>query len=298
MPISVIEKEITVSLVDLDSLSSGTFTRGEGTHVLMAFEVSNEEFKDPLFINGLKVRFISRTDATSLTADGVFNLIESISVMNEQDAKEFLKQPQDADPYAQLNITEDNVANPLDIAFDRKLVQIDGDSSIIIAVMVNYREGNSSRSFRAVLDSLNAYDSDPDSPVTIVDADGVDIKKGAFTTDPIGITSGDPERSFGNFPNPFGRDPHQTTEIRFLLYENSDVTLRIFSLAGELVRSQWNRSLSNLDGSSNGSFYYITWDGSNDNGDRVLNGVYICVIQIRSVSGKSSTYTTKIAYIK
>ena len=91
------------------------------------------------------------------------------------------------------------------------------------------------------------------------------------------------------FPAAMARQSLEKSKIRFLLLENSDVTLRIFSLAGELVRSRWNRNLSNLDGSSSGTFYYYTWDGTNDNGDRVLNGVYLCVIQIKGASGKSSS---------
>jgi len=297
IPVSVVEKEITVTLID--TLSTGsTFTRGEGTHVLLAFNISNKSFQDPLFINRLSVRLIARSDTTKLPAEGVLNLIEWIGIMNEEAAKEYLKRPQAAKTYAELAINEENVTNPLRITFDQQIAQISGGSTENIAVMVRYRQGTSSRSFRAVLTGVNAYDSDPLYPVSIVDGKGVGIEDGTLATSPIGITSGDPERSFGNFPNPFGRTPHETTEIRFLLLENSDVTLRIFSLAGELVRSQWSRPLTNLDGSSSGSFYYITWDGTNDNGDRILNGVYLCVIQIKGVSGKSSSFMTKIAYIK
>ena len=43
--------------------------------------------------------------------------------------------------------------------------------------------------------------------------------------------------------------------------------------------------------------HYVEWDGKNDMGDVVLNGVYLCAIEIKDSSG-SNQYMTKIAYIK
>ena len=40
----------------------------------------------------------------------------------------------------------------------------------------------------------------------------------------------------------------------------------------------------------------LKWDGRNDRGKVVLNGVYLCQIQIRG--GSDLTFMTKIAYIK
>jgi hypothetical protein len=43
----------------------------------------------------------------------------------------------------------------------------------------------------------------------------------------------------------------------------------------------------------------IKWDGRNDRGIQVLNGVYLCQIVITPKNGASGqTYMTKIAYIK
>ena len=58
----------------------------------------------------------------------------------------------------------------------------------------------------------------------------------------------------------------------------------IFSLAGELVRSHWNR---NLSGQGRG-YYEIEWDGKNDIGYPVSSGVYIYYLEAaeRHVSGK------------
>jgi flagellar hook assembly protein FlgD len=111
---------------------------------------------------------------------------------------------------------------------------------------------------------------------------------------PLAVISNDPQKTFGNFPNPFGRPPYESTQIRFLLQStSSDVKLEIFSLAGELVKSNWNQNLSGLPK----GLFYIKWDGKNDRGYKVLNGVYLCTIEIRGAS-ETKRFMTKIAYIK
>ena len=105
----------------------------------------------------------------------------------------------------------------------------------------------------------------------------------------------DPKEAFINYPNPFGQPPHETTRISFLLKERADVRIRIFTLLGELVRSKWDRNLSGLNADL--YFGYIRWDGRNDRGHKVLNGVYLCTIEIKG-NGSIQRYIIKIAYIK
>jgi hypothetical protein len=161
-------------------------------------------------------------------------------------------------------------------------------------VVAEFKSSAVARSFRTILTHVNAYDDNPDSPVTIVDADGRSIAGNPnFTSEIFSVISEDPGEAFGNYPNPFGRPPNLTTKIRYNLQSSSDVKLMIFSLAGELVRSQWNR---NLSGQGRG-YYEIEWDGTNDKGYTVLNGVYLCAIEISGESG-TQRYMTKIAFIK
>ena len=43
----------------------------------------------------------------------------------------------------------------------------------------------------------------------------------------------------------------------------------------------------------------VRWDGKNDRGNTVLNGVYLCTIEIKPTDGGPvARYITKIAYIK
>jgi hypothetical protein len=288
----VVEKKITV-MMDKD-FEKTTFTRGEGQHLMMAFEISNADYLDQLKVKGLSIKFIARSDTAALLDNAIIDIFDKIMVMQYDEIPEGPEKISALTSYAEFEVNENNVSNPLQIDF-AQVDSIEGEESKKLAVIAMFRQGESSRSFRTILNNVDAYDDKPDYLVSIVDEEGRSIDGNPnFLSDIFSIISTDPEKTFGNFPNPFGRPPNETTEIRFVLNSTSDVTLRIFSLAGELVKSNWNQNLSDLPG---GEIYYIVWDGKNDEGDTVLNGVYICVIEINGADGKK-TYTTKIAYIK
>lgn len=73
-----------------------------------------------------------------------------------------------------------------------------------------------------------------------------------------------------NFPNPF----NPTTTIRFALPEDATVSLRIYNIHGQLVRTLANGSFS--AGSHN-----FTWDGTDENGLNVVSGMYFYQLQSR-----------------
>jgi hypothetical protein len=65
-----------------------------------------------------------------------------------------------------------------------------------------------------------------------------------------------------NFPNPF----NPSTSFSLSLPEASDYSLRIFNVAGQLVKS--------FDGHAEAGVHEITWHGTNNQGARVASGVY------------------------
>ena len=75
-----------------------------------------------------------------------------------------------------------------------------------------------------------------------------------------------------NFPNPFNPE----TWIPFKLADKSDVTIRIYTPTGQLVRSLSLGIMSAGDYSSQSQAIY--WDGRNDKGERVSSGVYLYTI--------------------
>jgi len=73
-----------------------------------------------------------------------------------------------------------------------------------------------------------------------------------------------------NYPNPF----NPTTTLRFDLPEISDITLTIYNMLGQKVRT------FNYQNTSAG-YHSVTWDATNDYGDPVGAGVYLYQLQTK-----------------
>ena len=73
-----------------------------------------------------------------------------------------------------------------------------------------------------------------------------------------------------NYPNPF----NPTTTLRFDLPEVSDITLTIYNMLGQKVRT------FNYQNTSAG-YHSVTWDATNDYGDPVGAGVYLYQLQTK-----------------
>ncbi|MBN1884485.1 MAG: T9SS type A sorting domain-containing protein [Candidatus Krumholzibacteriota bacterium] len=73
-----------------------------------------------------------------------------------------------------------------------------------------------------------------------------------------------------NFPNPF----NPTTEIRFALRAKGNVSLKVYDVAGRLVKTLANEV---RDAGS----YNVTWDGTNNSGVKVASGVYFYKMDTR-----------------
>lgn len=89
-----------------------------------------------------------------------------------------------------------------------------------------------------------------------------------------------PERSalLQNFPNPFNPE----TWIPYQLREDSEVTVRIYSMTGELVREFWlGHRPAGLYVSQDRAAY---WDGRNETGEQVASGIYFYSITAGDLS--------------
>lgn len=90
-----------------------------------------------------------------------------------------------------------------------------------------------------------------------------------------------------NFPNPF-RPEDQVTKIRYYLSRAEAVTITIFDIKGSKIRSL----ISDVFKSS-GEHIEDAWDGRDDKGEIVPNGIYIA-----KISSKSATYHVTIAVLR
>jgi hypothetical protein len=112
-----------------------------------------------------------------------------------------------------------------------------------------------------------------------------------MTTGIVSLQSIDLKGSFTNFPNPF-KPETGATKFTYWLTQNGTVNLRLFSMTGIPVRKL-------VTGESRNAGLNITdtWDGRNDSGRMVLNGVYLAVLEVDS-SGSKSTVKRFVAVVK
>ena len=86
-------------------------------------------------------------------------------------------------------------------------------------------------------------------------------------------------RDVANHPNPFDH----TTRIIYLLNQSgADVRISIYTVGGRRIRV-----LENAPGDLN--YNEIEWDGTDDEGDRVANGLYLYVIEVRGEDDTNAT---------
>lgn len=110
---------------------------------------------------------------------------------------------------------------------------------------------------------------DPNSPQ---DPDGTRADIGCFYYDQspsVGIVEAGSEfpESFNlspNFPNPF----NPVTTIKYQVPKPSEVTLKVYNVLGQVIRNL-------VDGRQMAGYYSIRWDGKDDRGNAVANGVYL-----------------------
>lgn len=72
----------------------------------------------------------------------------------------------------------------------------------------------------------------------------------------------------GNFPNPFNPE----TSINFNLKKDSNVSLKVFNIKGQLIKTLIDEELS-------ASTYNVVWNGKNDGGNYVSSGIYLYQLQ-------------------
>ena len=71
-----------------------------------------------------------------------------------------------------------------------------------------------------------------------------------------------------NYPNPF----NPSTTINFRLAKSGLVTLKIFDLSGRGIKSL-------VEGPRDAGVHTVTWDGTNQSGQRIASGIYVYRLQ-------------------
>jgi|GEM_PF-6143553 len=76
-----------------------------------------------------------------------------------------------------------------------------------------------------------------------------------------------------NYPNPFNPD----TFVRFGLCEDSEVTITVYNIKGQRV-------LTLLNETRGAGYHVVRWDGHDESGRTVGNGIYLCLLQARGAN--------------
>ncbi|MBN1997403.1 hypothetical protein JW935_07620, partial [candidate division KSB1 bacterium] len=98
----------------------------------------------------------------------------------------------------------------------------------------------------------------------------------------------------GNYPNPFSRN---TTFAYNLTQPCEELWLKIYTASGRLIRHLDPRDFVQDPNPFGADYHELFWDGTDDFGDAVANGVYFFRISAQ-VTGKTVQKTGKLARIK
>ncbi|MCB0731172.1 MAG: T9SS type A sorting domain-containing protein, partial [Ignavibacteriae bacterium] len=92
-----------------------------------------------------------------------------------------------------------------------------------------------------------------------------------------------------NYPNPITNDTYFTFKLTQI---PDEIKIKVFTIAGRLIKEiELNRTQLNYD------LNKIYWDGRDDDGDLIGNGVYLYKV-IMDVAGKKQDVTQKLAVVR
>ncbi len=190
--------------------------------------------------------------------------------------------------------------NPLEITFNTRKDTIVAQDTSFIAVIGTVREQAQSLYFKLSIQDksyIRATDlTHPDIPIPVWDSEQQEFYNINSDTKQILANAifEDAEKPYlVNCPNPFGSPDKSVTTLIYYLNQDVSVSFKIFTLLGELV---WFKSFEETDPQSNEGLHSgdVLWDGTNDLGHRVLNGVYILIME----TGDGYIAKRKIAVVK
>jgi hypothetical protein len=92
---------------------------------------------------------------------------------------------------------------------------------------------------------------------------------------------------YQNYPNPF----NPSTTIKFDLPVDSKVTVEVYNLLGQRVRTLVNESRK-------AGYHFAEWNGTGDAGQQLSSGVYFLRIDALGVNGKTFGDVRKLMMLK
>ena len=290
-------RRLVVNKFDLEKTFGGGLDsikrQGSKNYPVLGLTFFNEKFSQyasTIHVDSLSIAVL---DQNGMPINNPQNLVSRIVLANPAYFHSLKKGNGEPKVFAELPITS-GMSNPIPISFSN-IMQIDPGSTDSLVVYVDIASNAPNKSFSIQVGSITAYEHSRENPVQVVDPDGR-----LFSPDnPVGssihitVVAKEVEKIFGNYPNPFGSTV-PTTKFVFWAEDAGTAELRIYTLMGGLV---YSHSVSLPEGNK---LYdgLITWDGKNNVGREVLNGVYLAILKVRYKNGQTRSFKTKVAYIK
>ncbi len=192
--------------------------------------------------------------------------------------------------------------NPFTITFDfpDTIMATDTSYIVILGDVSNIPQVSTVQLNLASGKDINATDQySPSVSISVLDVLGNEFEN--MRSDPKRIIqkqeiADDAKPYLFNCPNPFGESGKEITTVIYYLKEDTEVLFKIYTLTGELVFSKSftasePQGRKGVHSTPSNSF---TWDGKNDMGRRVLNGIYILVMK----TGYGEVAKSKIALVR
>ena len=178
-------------------------------------------------------------------------------------------------------------ANPVEIDLSNaNSAVIDPDGSVTLTVGLSLKNNPAAQEIRlAFVDSsISVVDSVSRQSLPIVDAETNRPIGNQFQSAPLVILSSNFQEYAHNYPNPFrAGDPSQPTHITYFLNQPGNVEIKVYALTGDLI---FKKSFAAGQQHATAGPQEVQWDGRNEKGEVVRNGVYVCVITAGSNSAK------------
>ncbi len=276
-------EEKTVTVANFVPRNKHTIARGDTSVAMLGLELicSGNANSNNVLLSGVKLKLKSRDGNLIIDPSRV---IDRIVAAKYQDA---------ATIYGEVNTIP--TTNPIELVFSR-IDTLKPEIVNKIEFRVDVLSNTSVTDFQLTIDSTDAlYLVDEGSGLVpkLKNKSGEKLEILNIQSNPAVIIESNFDQAFRNYPNPFGTMQRPQTQFIYYLDQDTDVSINIYTLVGELV---WSRSYAATEpqgkrGPHEGD---IIWDGKNDQGYRVLNGVYIA----RLSTGNGKTALTKIAVIK
>ncbi len=278
---TVLTEEKRLQVRKLEGENTSPAARGQDSLAVMCLELKNTgsgENSSNILLRRMQF-YVSKSDGTPLAPS---TILRSLRLVNANDHSQL---------FGKLDVTATMRSNPLVLDFATP-VAVSFEAPRAVKLLVSLTSTDSIAAFSLGFQNsadLLAKDQDSDSLVTVEDAQGRTGVAFKLNSGPAVLFEAKFE-NFYNYPNPFGAD--ESTGFIYTLPNDSDISLEIYTLLGELVWKK-NFSASEAQGKSGPHKGDITWNGLNGKGKQVLNGVYLAVLKTNS-----GTVMTKVAVIK